>query len=171
MRFTFCPDCGSRLIPKEIGDEGEVPYCTNCERPRFDMFSSCIIVLVVNEKNEAALLKQSYLSQRYYTLVSGYMKPGETAEECTRREVFEEIGIALERLKLIGTYWFGLRDQLMIGFLARAKKTDFRLSGEVDEASWVPVEEAIKMVHPKGSVSYALLEIYNRETSAGVDCI
>ena len=77
MRFTFCSDCGTRLIPKEIGDEGEVPYCTNCERPLFDMFSSCIIVLVVNEKNEAALLKQSYLSQRYYTLVSGYMKPGE----------------------------------------------------------------------------------------------
>lgn len=163
MRFKYCPECGSKLIPKEIGDEGQVPYCLNCERPLFDMFSSCIIVLVVNENDEAALLKQGYISQQYYTLVAGYMKPGETAEECARREVWEEIGIDLDELKLIGTYWFGLKDQLMIGFISRAKKTDFKLSGEVDEARWVPVKQAIKMVHPKGSVSYELLEIYNKE--------
>lgn len=163
MQFKYCPECGNKLIPQEIGDEGQVPYCLNCSRPLFDMFSSCIIVLVVNEYGEAALLKQSYLSHQYFTLVSGYMKPGETAEECTRREVFEEIGIDLDELRLIGTYWFGLKDQLMIGFIARAKKKNLKLSCEVDEARWVPVEQAIGMVHPKGSVSYELLEIYNKE--------
>ena len=163
MRFKYCPECGSKLISREIGDEGQVPYCLNCHRPLFDMFSSCIIVLVVNENEEAALLKQGYISSHYYTLVAGYMKPGETAEECTRREVLEEIGIELDALKLIGTYWFGLKDQLMIGFIARAKKRDFTLSGEVDEAQWIPVEQAIHMVHPKGSISYELLEIYNKE--------
>ena len=163
MRFKYCPECGSKLILKEIGDEGQIPYCLNCSRPLFDMFSSCIIVLVVNENGEAALLKQHYISHQYYTLVAGYMKPGETAEECTRREVLEEIGIELDKLKLMGTYWFGVKDQLMIGFIARAKKAPFRLSGEVNEARWVPVEQAIGMVHPKGSVSYELLEIYNKE--------
>ena len=163
MRFTYCPDCGTKLILREIGDEGLVPWCENCRKPLFDMFSSCIIVLVVNEFEEAALLRQNYLSTQYHTLVSGYMKPGETAEECTRREVLEEIGIELEDLRFVATYWFGRKDQLMIGFIGRAKKAPMKLSSEVDEARWVKVEDAIGMVHPKGSVSYALLEIYNRE--------
>lgn len=160
MRFQYCPDCGSRLVLREIGDEGQVPWCETCSRPLFDMFSSCIIVLVVNEYGEAALLRQDYLSSRYCTLISGYMKPGESAEECAFREVLEETGIRMEQLQIVGTWWFDRKDQLMIGFIGRAKKADFRLSVEVDEARWVPVEEALGLVHPKGSVSYALVERY-----------
>ena len=118
---------------------------------------------MANAQNRVALLTQNYMSTHFKTLVSGYMKPGETAEECTRREVLEEIGIELEDLRFVATYWFGRKDQLMIGFIGRAKKAPLKLSSEVDEARWVKVEEAIGMVHPKGSVSYALLEIYNQE--------
>jgi len=160
MHFKYCPHCGTRLEDKEIGDEGLVPWCSACKMPLFDMFSSCIIALVVNEKEEAALLKQGYISNQYYNLVSGYMKPGETAELTAEREIFEETGIQIDSLEFAGTYWFAKKDMLMIGFLARAKRKEFVLSKEVDAAKWVPVEKAIHMVHPKGSVSYALLEKY-----------
>lgn len=160
MRFKYCPDCGTKLTEKIIGDEGYVPYCGQCQKPLFDMFSTCVIVLVINEEDEAALLRQNYISSQYHNLISGYMKPGETAEETARREVEEEIGVTVSSLKLTGTYWFGKKDMLMIGFLAKARKRAFELSGEVDAAVWVPVEKAIQMVHPKGSVSYALVEKY-----------
>lgn len=163
MRFTYCPHCGTKLIPRPIGDEGLVPYCETCEKPLFDMFSTCIIVMVVNEFEEVALLKQGYLSNQYRVLVSGYMKPGESAEECTRREVLEEIGIELERLEIVGTDWFARRDQLMIGFLGRARKQPFVLSGEVDEVAWVPVEEAPAMMHPGKSISTELVRRYLEE--------
>ena len=88
------------------------------------------------------------------------MKPGETAELTAEREIFEETGIQIDSLEFAGTYWFAKKDMLMIGFLARAKRKEFVLSKEVDAAKWVPVEKAIHMVHPKGSVSYALLEKY-----------
>lgn len=158
MRFKYCPDCGEKLIMKELGDEGEVPFCEKCNRPWFDMFSSAVIVLVVNEYGEAALLQQNYMSEKYRVLVSGYIKPGETAEETARREVAEEIGIELADNRLVGTYWFTKKDMMMIGFIARAKKAEFTLSREVDNAEWITVEDAINLVHPKGSVSYALLE-------------
>lgn len=160
MHFTYCPDCGSKLINREIGDEGMVPFCEECNKPLFDMFSTCIIALVVNEYGEAALLRQGYISNQYYNLVSGYMKPGESAELTAVREIEEEIGIKVNSLGFAGTYWFGKKDMLMIGFIARAKKTDLVLSGEVDQAEWIPAENAIMLVHPKGSVSYALLEKY-----------
>lgn len=160
MRFKYCPECGEKLTMKPIGDEGDVPFCSGCRRPWFDMFSSAVIVLVVNELGEAALLRQDYLSTEHRVLVSGYVKPGETAEETARREVAEEIGIELTDSRLVGTYWFAKKDMMMIGFIARAEKAEFALSGEVDGAEWVAVEEAIKLVHPRGSVSFALLEEY-----------
>lgn len=163
MRFTYCPDCGSKLVPRQIGDEGLVPYCETCRKPLFDMFSTCIIVMVVNELEEVALLKQGYLSTQHRVLVSGYMKPGESAEECTRREVLEEIGIELEQLQIMGTDWFGKRDQLMIGFVGRAKKAAFVRSGEVDDVRWVPVEEAPALMHPGKSISTELVRRYLKE--------
>ena len=52
LHFCYCPYCGSRLIGKEIGDEGIIPYCENCNIPLWDMFTTSIITAVVNEYNE-----------------------------------------------------------------------------------------------------------------------
>ena len=160
MRFTYCPHCGEKLTARSLGDEGLVPWCERCGKPLFDMFSSCVIVLVVNDREEAAVLMQDHLSKQYGTLVSGYIKPGESAEDCARREINEELGLELESLEIIKTWWHGKRDQLMIGFVGRTGKNDFRLSSEVQEARWIPVLEALNQVHPKGSISYALVEQY-----------
>ena len=32
MRYKYCPECGNALIDKKAGDDGNVPYCTKCER-------------------------------------------------------------------------------------------------------------------------------------------
>lgn len=160
MHFTYCPDCGHRLIEKEIGDEGLVPYCEHCRKPWFDMFSTCIIALVVNEFDEALLLKQDYISTEYCNLISGYMKPGERAEETAVREIEEETGVKVGHIQLAGTKWFAKKGLLMIAFTARARKSNLQLSPEVDAAAWVPVGDAIKRVHPKGSLSYMMIENY-----------
>lgn len=165
MRFNYCPHCGMKAVERPIGDEGLVPFCEKCSIPLFDMFSSAIIVLVVNDEGKVALLRQNYISTQYRNLVSGYMKPGETAEETARREVIEEIGIELKELRLIGTKWFAPKDMLMIAFIGYAKNTDFKLSDEVNSVEWVSAEDAIRMVHPKapGNASYFLVETYLQE--------
>lgn len=160
MRFKFCPDCGDKLTEKELGDEGAVPFCKRCDKPLFDMFPCAIIALVVNELGEAALLQQNYISTKYYNLVSGYMQPGETAEQTAKREIFEEIGLLAGEPQYVGNYWFSKKGVLMIGFITHTKKADFVLSSEVDDAIWVPTVEAIHMVHPQGSLSYRLLQKY-----------
>lgn len=160
MRFTYCPDCGQKLVDKLIGDEGNVPYCERCKRPLFDMFSSCVIILVTNDDGQVALLRQNYISTQYYNLVSGYIKPKETAEETAYREVQEEIGVRLSSLDFVGTFWFDKKDMLMIAFVGKTTDKELTLSGEVDEAKWVDAKQALNMVHPKGSVSYTLIEHY-----------
>lgn len=160
MRFHYCPDCGSKLELRQVGDEGDTPWCPQCQRPLFDQFSTCIIALVVNGREEAAILRQGYISQRYGNLVSGYMKPGETAEECAQREIEEELGLSVSGLELVKTWWMEKNGLLMIGFFARTADAEMKLSGEVDTACWVPVKEALGQVHPEGSISHALISAY-----------
>lgn len=162
MHYKYCPDCGNKLIGKHAGDDGDVPFCESCDKFWFDTFASASIILVANEYNEIVLLSQSYLSDKYKSFVSGYIKPGETAESTAIREVEEEIGIKLDRIESAGTYWFDLKGILMHAFIGYAKKSEFVLSEEVDEAMWVPAEEASKMLFPdsEGNNWNALLKKY-----------
>lgn len=148
MHYNYCPVCGSKLTLKSAGDDGNVPYCQHCGKYWFDSFSTCVIILVANEYNEIAMLRQNYLSNQYYSYVSGFMKPGENAETTAEREVKEELGINLQSLKFAGTYYFSERDQLMIGFIGHCKKQAFILSSEVDSAEWIPVDKAEALMFP-----------------------
>lgn len=162
MRYKFCPLCGTELKEREAGDDGAVPYCTECDRLWFDTFSSCSIVLVANEYNEIVLLRQGYMSDKYTSFVSGYIEPGESAEEAALREVREEIGVTLNSLEYAGTYWFAKNELLMHGFIGRAKKCELKLSREVDSAEWTPAQDVLKTLFPKapGNAAYAIYEIF-----------
>ena len=148
MRYIYCPLCGSKLIPKLAGDDGDVPYCDSCKKYWFDSFSSCVIVLVYNEFDEIVLCRQGYLSDKYTSVTSGYITPGETAEETAYREVKEELGIDLESLENAGTVWFAERDMLMHGFVGFAHKCELKLSEEIDSAEWTNYRDAPKTMFP-----------------------
>lgn len=157
MKFTYCPHCGTKLISKEIGDEGMIPYCEKCNIPLWDMFTTSIIAAVVNEYNEVALLRQNYVSLTKYVCVAGIMKIGESAEETVIREIKEEIGQDVEKLKYIGSYPYEKKEMLMLGFKATVKKQDFKLSSEVDVAEWVKYENALSLLR-EGSIAWQLVK-------------
>lgn len=161
MHFTYCPQCGSKLIDKEAGDDGLIPFCTACRQYYFDIFPSCVIVMTYNEYGEIALCRQNYMSDKYFNLTSGFMAVGETAEEAAVREVKEELGLTVEKLTYAGTHWFSPKGLLMHGFIAFAKKADFKLSVEVNEARWVIAEDAPAMMFPD-SPDNAIYPIYRQ---------
>lgn len=144
MRFEYCPKCGSKLSARQIGDEGMVPYCEECKRPWFDMFSTCVICLLWADNNKFALLKQDYLSRGHHVCVSGYMIPGESAEQACIREVKEEIGLDALSVDFLGSWYYEKRDQLMLGFAVKIPQEEFVLSCEVDDAQWFDFEGAFK---------------------------
>lgn len=148
MHYIYCPQCGTKLTGKLAGDDGHVPFCEACNKYWFDTFSSCIIVLVANQYHEIALLRQQYISDQFSSFVSGYITPGENAEETAVREVKEELGLDVEKLEYAGTYWFDAKDILMHGFIGFTAKADFTLSREVDSAEWVPAAKAPETMFP-----------------------
>ena len=156
MRFTYCPHCGTKLIKKEIGDEGLIPWCEPCQVPLWDLFTTCVICAVVNEFDEIALIRQDYVSKTNYVCIAGIMKLGESAEDCARREIEEEIGQKVETLRFIASYPYEKKEMLMLGFKATVKKEAFQLSGEVDSVAWFPLSEAPSHLR-EGSIAWQLV--------------
>lgn len=163
MRFEFCPFCGTKTVLKKIGDEGDIPYCEKCSRPLFDMFSTCVLNVVVNEDKEVLLIRQSYGDTSRYVGVAGFMKVGETPEEAGAREVLEETGLTAESIRYIDSAFYDGRDQLMLGLLSRVKKADTNISGELLEAKWFSFEEAVKTVRD-GSIIQRFIIAAEKET-------
>lgn len=157
MHFTYCPYCGEKSIQKEIGDEGLIPFCSNCSIPLWDMFSTCIICAVVNENQEIALLRQNYVSENSYVCVAGVMKFGESAEETVVREIKEELGLDVKQLQYIRSYPYEKKEMLMLGYKAVVRKDEFRLSGEVDSAKWFKFDEALRKIR-EGSIAWELVK-------------
>ena len=165
MRFTFCPHCGNKLIKKEIGDEGMIPYCEKCKVPLWDMFTTSIICAVVNECDEVALIQQSYGEAKKYVCVAGIMKIGESAEDTVVREVKEEIGQDVHKVEFVKSYPYDAKEMLMLGFKASVKKAEFSLSGEVAIAEWVPFDKALCILK-EGSIAWQLVKtVIEREMS------
>lgn len=166
MRFKHCPDCGATLSHRDLGDEKAVPWCDACSKPWFDIFPTAIISLVHDRQDNVLLLRQGYISEKYCNLVSGYIQPGETAEETARREILEETGQTVTRLSLVCTNWFSRKVMLMIGFFAEVDPVPLKLSAEVESAFWVPAAEAPALVHPFAtSTSRILAQLFLEESN------
>lgn len=156
--FQYCPTCGTKLVTKLAGDDGEIPYCPHCERFWFPMFADCVIVLVANPQHQIVLAKMPYLSERYESLISGYIKPGENAESAALREVKEELGLTGESIDYAGTYWLPKHQMMMHGFIVEVTDEQLSLSDELASAEWVTVADTPKKMWP-ASVENAALKV------------
>ncbi len=110
-------------------------------------------VLVVNEYNEVLLLKQNYISNSKWTVVSGYVNDAETLEEAVAREVMEETGQTVIECQYVSSYYFAPKQLIMIGFLARVKKAEFGSSDEVDDIRWFKIDEVDSVIARENNCS------------------
>lgn len=146
MKFTYCPICGEKLIERNLGDEGLVRFCTHCDVPHFDSPSSCVEVLVINEYKQIVLLKQNYISKTHWTLVTGYVKNGDTLEETVVKEVLEETGQVVDSMQYVSSYYIKQRELIMAGFIVFVNSRPFIKSKEVDDIMWCELQDVKKYI-------------------------
>jgi NAD+ diphosphatase len=157
MEINFCQICGEKLMLKQIGDEGMIPYCKTCSKPYFNSPAPCILVFAINEHDEVVLLKQDYVSKINWGLIAGYITEGENAEETVQREVKEETGLNVKSYKYISSYHHDSRNLLMLGYIAFVQKSEFVKSCEVDDINWFPINDAASYLR-EGSIGKQLFE-------------
>ncbi len=78
-----------------------------------------------------------------WDLPAGYLDPGESPEEAARRETFEESGLEVDLVRLVGVYTSRPGNAVSSIYLARQvdPSASVRLDGESSDFAWVPSSE------------------------------
>ena len=149
MSSNYCRECGTKLVPRELKNEGIIPYCPSCEQYRFPQYNVAVSMIVVDESRDRILLIQQY-DRPSYILVAGYVNRGEGLEDAVAREVKEETGMTVSRVKFNRTQFFEKSDTLMCNFTAFVKDdSEFSPNYEIDSWAWFSFNEARKNVNPE----------------------
>jgi NAD+ diphosphatase len=142
-RHGFCAQCGA---PTEVSSAGWTRRCPSCRASHYPRSDPVTIMLVV--RGERALLgRNKRRPGGRFSCLAGFMEPGETPEEAVRREVREESGIRVGRVKYLAAQPWPFPSTLMMGFLAEGISEDITVDlEEIAEARWFEREEIREMV-------------------------
>jgi NAD+ diphosphatase len=129
----YCGGCGSPTVGARGGHERRCPRCTLVAFPRIDP----AVIVAVGDDRRVLLGRQPAWDRGRYSVLAGFVEPGETLEAAAMREVREETGVEIADLRYHGSQPWPFPASMMIGFHARPTKDAIRLDGqELEDARW-----------------------------------
>ena len=157
--MSYCEECGTELIPRELENEGIIPYCPHCNQFRFPKYNVAVSMIVINRAEDKILLIQQY-GRPFYILVAGYVSRTEELEHAAARELKEETGMTAESVHFNRSHFFEPSNTLMCNFTVFVKDdSEMNPNSEIDSYAWFTKDEARKNIKP-GSLAGRFLEEY-----------
>jgi NAD+ diphosphatase len=151
---AFCSRCGARTEPIS-GTWGK--RCSSCDSEHYPHIHPCAIVLV-RRGDEFLLARKPGWPEGRYGLVAGFLDMGESLEECARREVMEETGIAITNIRYVGSQNWPFPSQLMAGFVAEYAGGEIRVDREeLEDARWFCSCE-LPLLPPRRSIARWIID-------------
>ena len=132
----------------------EDPFHGGLEYPRTD---PAMICLVHDGGRRVLLAHQPIWPEGMYSHVAGFVEAGESLEGCVRREVAEEVGVVVDRVRYLGSQPWPFPRSLMVGFHAIGDP-DAPLvleDEEISEAAWFDVDEVRDALAGRGDLVVA----------------
>jgi len=133
-----CGRCGAATT---LGAEERVRICPSCGLRAFPRVAPAVIVLV--HRGERVLLaRAANFPAAFYSTLAGFVEPGESLEECVAREIREEVGVDVTRLRYFGSQPWPFPHSLMVGFHAEWNGGEIAIDGkEIADAGWYGVDD------------------------------
>lgn len=154
----YCGRCGAPMdsLPTERAKK-----CPTCGLTNYPRLSPAIIIAVTRETEEGRrilLARNHRFPPGRFSVIAGFVEPGETLEECCRREVCEEVGIDITNIRYVSSQPWPFPNSLMLGFTADYAGGDFQLeASEIAEAGWFGPDNLPKLP-PKVSIARQLID-------------
>lgn len=156
----YCGCCG---VMMEWHPTMLAKICSGCNRTFFPRISPAIIVAIVNDDK---LLLARGPQYNFYSLIAGFVEPGETLEEGLRREIREEVGLEVMNIKYFASQPWPFPDSLMIGFTAEYESGELTLDeSEIVEAGWYTADE-IPEVPSRISIAGYMIDWFKEQFSS-----
>lgn len=160
----FCANCGAASDFADAGWKRICPACGTQHFPRTDP----VVIMLITHGNALLLGRSPAWPPAMYSLLAGFMEPGETIEAAVRREVLEEAGVSVGPVGYLSSQPWPFPASLMIGCRGEALSREIhRDPNELEDARWVSREEvmaAIAGLDPdlrparRGSIARFLIE-------------
>jgi len=159
----FCSACGAASQITRAGWQRDCPICGVSHFPRTDP----VVIMRIVRGNRLLLGRSPGWPEGMYSLLAGFMEPGETIEAAVRREVAEETAIRVGPVRLIASQPWPYPSSLMIGCEGDAESDEITLDPvELEAALWLTREELVDVfagTHPqvraprKGAIAASLI--------------
>jgi len=129
-----CGRCGS---PMAFEDGERALRCTACRHTLYPRISPAVIVAITRGNRLLLARSGRFPGQRMFSVIAGYVEPGETLEACVQREIQEEVGLSVVNIRYFGSQAWPFSGSLMVGFTAEHAGGEIRVDGkEILEADW-----------------------------------
>ncbi len=150
----FCGRCGAKTVDHDIDRAKECPECKLLNYPRL---SPSIIVRVRCDR-EILLARAVNWPTEMYSVLAGFVEPGETLEQAVEREVMEEVGITVTNIKYFGSQPWPFPNSLMLGFTADYADGEIEIDPvEIQDAGWFTANN-LPTIPPKMSIARQLID-------------
>ncbi|GAA4357533.1 NAD(+) diphosphatase [Kangiella marina] len=131
----YCGQCGSETYSTQAGF---VRTCADseCQQLHFPRTDSAVICAITYE-DKLLLGRQKNWPEKRYSVIAGFVEPGETLEQAVAREAYEETGLVLSTINYYQSQPWPFPQSLMVGFTAESATSDIKLRDqELEEARW-----------------------------------
>ena len=137
-RTPHCSKCGDVLRKVEAGFARECRGCGTKVFPRTDP----AVMMLITHQDKCLLARQHGFPPGMFSALAGFVEPGESLEECVRREAQEEVGLSVDHLQYFSSQAWPFPQSLMVAFTAEASDDRVVLEQEeLEESRWVTREE------------------------------
>jgi NAD+ diphosphatase len=163
VSHRFCARCGAESQLAMGGWQRDCGACGGHHFPRTDP----VVIMLITHGNSVLVGRSPGWPEGMFSLLAGFVEPGETVEAAVRREVFEEAGIRVGQVRYLASQPWPFPASLMLGCAGEALNTDLTIDrNEIETAMWVSREDialAFTGNHPtilparKGAIAHFLL--------------
>lgn len=163
----YCSRCGS---PTQDQPHERARTCPRCGLTSYPRLSPAVIVRVQRTgsdgRPEILLARNRRYPGGMFSVLAGFVEPGETLEECVAREIWEEVGIRVRNITYMGSQPWPFPHSLMIAFTADHAEGDIAVDNiELEEAHWFPAD-ALPRTPPPPSIANRLIQEWLAEAQA-----
>jgi NAD+ diphosphatase len=138
----YCGRCGT---PTEAKSEERARACPACKLTAYPRIAPAVMALVRRE-GEILLGRSPHFPPGMFSALAGFVEPGETLEQCLAREVEEEVGVKVSRIRYFASQPWPFPNSLMIAFICDWVSGEIRpQAGEIEDAQWFSVLQLPKL--------------------------